>query len=943
MTPAIDEILCGPSSNDRAVEFLCRVLSQADRDMESLASLTPSLFSILWDRKASYWVKRSVLDAYLHLAPSEDDRTRGLKRLLKEIRDGQIADPDDELRGTLLQQLFPGELSPKDIWDHVQPRNQHFHGRFFLFWHGLPQRLSSQEVAETLDALHEKAPLSPSLDDFGTQNTPDRLLVQALESMGDQVDARRLCNWLVTTASLIEWSSTYGEDNRVRAWLEDRPNVQKEIVLEWLEMNDSEDGFPSLWHLHRAVLRHSRLPADFGGWCLGQAIRLFVAKPHLSKVFLLQAHNSLGNPSLNEGLTIKVMREQLRGQEGLVRELDRIRHQRASQQMASGEADEDLRRRKEQHRRKEQRRRQEWTAHLQSEKTALRSNSYAPRNLHMLATTYLGGLPGNGRSWTRDSLEDLTGGDSQVREAVMTALRKALWREDVPEAEDTIEIHSQSQRPWLAYPVLASMQLVAGQPKLQEKVSDHQKRKALAIYYCYPLAREATQPCHDEWFEQNPTLVLDVLRQCAAAGIRNGDESPSGVHELCRLEDPTDLVHRTALVLLNAFPPRTPKRQLREFDRLLKKALRHHSHAELADLAENKLALKTLNVGQRVRWLTVAAMSLCGNHIQNLEDFVFANERRVRHLAELLAHLLGFPVRHADLPGLRNPALLTSLIRVLGASYSPQSLNGTGAVTTEIEAADAIQHFITLLSSIADLDAKTRLHELVGDPQLTQWVDRLTWAKERQQILYREASYSQPSPDQVQRTLANQDPANAADLAALLRDRLNDFSDRVRGDNANLWRQFWNEDHYGRPHKVKREDSCRDVLLADLQRSLPPHVDATPEGHYAANKRSDIRVFSGGFNIPIEIKKSCSPDLWSTLRNQLINQYTTDPKTSGYGILLVLWLGPNQTTRPPNGKPPATTEELREQLRSELTPNEKHKILVTVIDVTKPGEPTPST
>ena len=52
---------------------------------------------------------------------------------------------------------------------------------------------------------------------------------------------------------------------------------------------------------------------------------------------------------------------------------------------------------------------------------------------------------------------------------------------------------------------------------------------------------------------------------------------------------------------------------------------------------------------------------------------------------------------------------------------------------------------------------------------------------------------------------------------------------------------------------------------------------ARPEGHYAESKRADIRVFHGGFNVSVEIKKSSHQDLWSAIRNQLIAKYTRDP------------------------------------------------------------------
>ena len=204
--------------------------------------------------------------------------------------------------------------------------------------------------------------------------------------------------------------------------------------------------------------------------------------------------------------------------------------------------------------------------------------------------------------------------------------------------------------------------------------------------------------------------------------------------------------------------------------------------------------------------------------------------------------------------------------------------------------------------------------------------------------MYRDASYSHPSIGQVQRTLNNRAPANAADLSALLSDLLNSISEHVQGDNTNPWRQFWNEDSYGRPTTPKPEESCRDVMLEALKRRLPPEVETAPEGRYAADKRADIRASFGGFNVPIEIKKNSHRKLWSALRKQLIEKYTIDPATSGHGIFLVLWLGSDVTTPPPGGMRPTTSEELGRRLEDELNTDEARKISVIVMDVTKSGD-----
>ena len=77
-------------------------------------------------------------------------------------------------------------------------------------------------------------------------------------------------------------------------------------------------------------------------------------------------------------------------------------------------------------------------------------------------------------------------------------------------------------------------------------------------------------------------------------------------------------------------------------------------------------------------------------------------------------------------------------------------------------------------------------------------------------------------------------------------------------------------------------------------------------------KRSDIRVSHGGFNVPVEIKKSSHRDLWRAIRNQLIAKYTRDPGAAGYGIYLVFWFGnePEPCQMPESGPRPKSAAAL---------------------------------
>ena len=257
-----------------------------------------------------------------------------------------------------------------------------------------------------------------------------------------------------------------------------------------------------------------------------------------------------------------------------------------------------------------------------------------------------------------------------------------------------------------------------------------------------------------------------------------------------------------------------------------------------------------------------------------------------------------------------------------------------------MNAADFVSALINRLGSRPEKEATEMLNTLSEDRKLTRWHTALHRAQFEQLAARREAGFQHPDIHQVSETLNNRSPANTGDLAVLTADILHDLAYQIRNGNTDDYRQFWNEGPRRQLITPKHEDACRDALLSDLRQRLAPLcVDAQPEGHYADDKRADIRVSFGGadgFEIPIEIKKNTHPELWRAIHIQLIKQYTRDPRAHGFGIYLVFWFGAEKTPLPPTGKAPRTAVELEERLRATLTLDENRKISVLVIDVAKP-------
>ena len=962
-------------ADERLELLVLGALSRAEElEIGFLGDLLPDLIARIRDDSQPLALRRSALDAYLHILP-EDARDTTLLALLDELHEDADSDADGELRGTLLRALYPDPIDPSQIWRYALGRlRRHYYvraSRFDEFWnHILPTQSSKHQIAELLDALSDNGrDRILELEETSFADVPMKVLARGLRVFGDGLDVPRLYRWLSVTGPYFWHADRADESTRaVREWLIAHPLLQQALYLEWLERRIKNDPAEArAWwffdHPHQTTL-----PADFGLWCLEKAIEIGDSDPALARGLLGRSFRSLEDPSMNQGLTLEGARAQTREHRELARHLEKLCQEHTESKDAALQAvPRHIRERQEEQREQEQQRQQQWAEHLRAHETELRENRFAPPDLHNLATEYLGLFSDSDPRFTpRRRLSDFLGGDELAVDAALAGLRDAVRREDVPDVDETIALWSESQQSWLAYPVLASLNLLeTEEPGSLDSLDDTAMRKALAIHYCVALGephptgvrlvwtdswagdnpRGEDQPrnWHDRWVDEDPELVLDVLYQCAVAGIRSGEDSPPGLNELAAITSHDRAVQNIWLKLLKVFPTRGASARLPLLDRLLTKALQYPDRTALEELVEHKLTLTSTVDGQRVRWLAVGVAISPTRGLTRLQAFVDGNETRTRHLAEVLRHPVEHVRRSPDHPGSirstlassRDPAALKSLIEMLGQFFGPMAWGGY--VTLEAAMSAHLLNLIGRLGSLAGEDASRAFEDLIKDSRVASWHGHLKMANQRRLVANRDSSYQHPTVEEIQRTLAGGAPANAADLAALLREHLTGIRADIRGGNGELWRHFWNEKSHGQPDTRKSENSCRDALLTVLRPRLPSGVRAESEYRHAGETRADIEVICGEFNVPIEVKPNDSPHMWSALHSQLIGKYTSLPETSGCGIYLVLWFGADETKRDSDGSRPATPEELEQQLANTLTPDEARKVSVLVVDVTKPG------
>ena len=920
MIHAIDEVLADSNRTDVHQDFVCFLLVIASRS-GGLNVLSGRFMNVVLDESWRVANRRAALAAYIRNAEDGMEKISQLRDLLEELRTGTLPDPDGDLVDALLIELYPDELHPSVVWNSLLDDNDaslDFNRRSTLI--NIVQKIDDQQSTELLRALSTRVGRTSSVI-LGREmeDVTFELLYRGLRHRGNKVDRGTLYDWLgVGSFSWSSWPDHPFVEN-IRGWLEERPQIQQEIVLEGMLRSEKKgDEFIATWTAAERLFGSSLSP-NFGRWCVKRAVALAESMPLTAKALLGLALTECRSRQYYEGPTLDEITASVSGSSSLLSELDRI-----LSTIPASPRQLELERRDREFRERMGQKERQWLDYVRSNRIALQENRAAPALLHELASAYFGDFVVGDNKAGIKGLGKRLSDDMELVDAALAGLRAATNRPDMPDAEEIINLYLDSKLHYLCLPFLAGMvEFCESADSDLSRLSEKQIQTAIACYYCAALSHE-----NPSWYrrtvKERPDIVSVVLIRLATSGLRSGKEHLRGLWELAMDEAHAEVASVSALPILRSFPTRCKDKQLDALHWLLLAAIKNVVPDSLDGLIARKVALKSMNVSQRALWLAAGLITSPEAYTDQIVSFVANSERRTRHVARF------FSERRAD--DRLDFATAGVLISLLGRWYGPELAHPNGLVTLTAEASMLVTGLISRISSSPSAEAKTVLEELCIDDQLGKWRTYLSRARENQRVLYRDASYEHPSPKQIENTLRGGVPTNTGDLAALVSDGLSELTKYIPNDSSNPWRFFWNEDK-GNPNVPKYENSCRDALINLLRPRLLDEVVLQPEAQYVHGNRADIQVTYDGLSVPIEIKTNGHRDLWSAMERQLIKKYTREPSTGGFGIYLVLWFGVNFTQPALEGRRPATPQELQYLLEETLTVEQKRKMSVCVIDV----------
>lgn len=923
------------SDRSPAHQSLLDCLLDAVRYGETLAELKPALELVVRDSSYRDDIRGSALHAWL--AQSRLDPTPA-HAWLDDILSGAIEDPRDELTGALLDALYPEHIQPAQVMRYFHlPKAGNFVGVYRLFWDlYLIERTPEDSRALLADQFAELLIDRSNMHaDVHLPGIVGKLIAAALEASGEKAATPRIHRWLQAGLDEYGFAALKGEDgDDVRNWLSANPTVQKRVLAYAFAsvQPDPKDGQLNFWPCEQ-LLYQARRSADWFTWLLDQAS---VANSEaLARYCFESAAHAAIQPSLDYDVTMEDVESWVERNKGAWPQagdwLSHVWHLPLDHWQGKNE------RRNREYKQKQIKDRERRYLDLAKYTDAIRSGTAPAGLMHQIALAYRGRFSDIHGETPEARIQDFLGGGAERVANALAGLQASLSRHDLPTVAEILKSGLEHREHYIRPACLVGAELVCEHdPNALDGWSDDLLSRLVAFWFTDGTGETP------RWYRQaaksRPAPVATVMGQYAKQCLRKRpDQSITGLWSLAHDDEQHELGRAVLPELLVSVPARANEAQLRRLNHeLLPAAVRHLQRGEFGEIVSQRLALKSLDAGQRIAWLVAALAFDADLQSRELLEFVGNSQARAAQLSAAFVSQFDKQTNVNELPA----QILARLIALMAPHASPESPSGAFWVGDMDRRRDLVHSFIRRLSASQDDLATSELSKLREMPALKHWAMALDAGKSENARMVRAARFTHASAEAVALTLANRKPANASDLSALAFDHLRVIGSHIRDDDSNSLKLFWRQDSEG-SLVPDVENACRDVLLVRLRGSLLPLSVQTEKETSAANDtRADLRVSTVANNrrivVPIEIKKENHKALWTAWRDQLGGRYATDPAAQDIGIYLVLWFG-HSPRASPNGIRPRSADELEALLVEQIPIGDRVRLTVVVLDLSQPS------
>jgi len=900
LLPEVRQVVSDPS-----VEFGLRLLIlQALKGSELVSVLREDLLALLLDTKAVFALRGEAGDRLVELGGTATDWPNVIENLI-----GQGSENSVRLASELMNEVGYGLFDDALVLDTVKAqldRTEHTVGVF----RGLERNLPDDRIDSLLDGITA----TTMSGDRHSRRRSD-----AITDLAFALLARRLVCAPPEASKLWDWLEPFdshrGVHRETRKAVADallandelRRAVQRHVFL---ELESEENIWQRAWHMPALGLQPSE---DDILWLLDQLDR---GDPRWREIVQLSRHGP------EEGARIRAAAKRFIE--------SNAEDQAWLEQLAEPHVPEWQIEQEQQERERRAEREAEWKVHRAEfaiHIEAIRAGEYGylvnPAKAYLNLFYDIGDEGGDGLG----RIEEWLG--PELRNAALTGFEAFLTAEPpMPTARDIATSHAESRHWDAAYIIVAAL---AERSRTGQGFDDLPDERLMAGYIEISQTRindqagigdldvqlENVLRARGEWEAVQRLLCEPQL----ALSVRH----VTGLYDLLRSTEDTELVDRLSAEWLASFPDMSCEAEREILDRLLPTPA---GRTAILNQLPGRLEMPLSNE-RRLVWDAVGLILDFETTCTRLEqagpidvDLLWVLRERTKE-QNRMASPVSFDAK-----------LLAWTIRTFRNAF-PFTRRPGGVTTGDTNPWEATEYLVALINRLGDDIAHGATEALVSlrDAPADGYTEHLKVAVAEQKRKRVEAEWKAPDLLTVIATITDQAPKTAPQLQAVMLEELDQVQAKIRGSSLNWYKDFFEGS------TPKGEEECRDTILK-MFGELPFGIQASPEGHLADDKRCDIECTLPGIMVPIELKGQWHKDLWTSADRQLDLLYTNDWRAER-GIYVVLWFGHDASKkpcRPPAGiDPPMSAEALRKALAAQSATTREGRTEIVVLDLTRPA------
>lgn len=901
---------------------------------EPIPALRTELIHIVKDKSWSSRIRRFALSILLRgIKNQSPDQISKYITLSEQFRDGIIEDIDKDLTGTCLQALYPDFIKPEQVFDFlINWKDDHYLGHYDHFWsQSLTDNMTGKQLFILLDELSTRHEQRKQMQyEYSYQRMAGKILIAGLTQHGESVDIYRLYQWLGIGLDQYHSHLEQADKQTITKWISERPEIYKQLLIEGAERcaYKPQDKYDNCMFKVEMYLFGSRAPKAFSQWLLKQAEetsnKLF-AKYCFTQV--MRYFHSGHNPDMTldqllewigKHKTFRTTYKQMTFQK-----VDEKQFQRTELRTKRNEENK--------------KRKTEWLLQLVDHKNDIERGDAYPSIYQDLGLAYFGILHEANGDNPEERLSNLFSDYPEMISISLTGLSKVIYRTDIPSPREIFELHKQNRPNDFKFGVLAGMHhQYSTQPEKLHHLTEQQIRSAITFLLIH--ASGSTDDWLKFYIKHRSQLASEIFTEYALYMLKSKQRHIYGSYACAYDQNWSQIAELSAIKILKQFPLRSRSEQSSDLELFLKSALQYADKKKLKNLLHHKLSLKSMDDPQRCQWLASALILDPEKYESTVDKFIQNSSRRVLALSGFFSSRRDQWKPEFDMPA----STLSMLIQHIGNFINPYKITGPGLVTREMDSADVMRVLINQLGKSVNQTSVIQFESLLKNTKLEKWRPLLKDQLYELTKKINESAFIKPTLENIINTLENKSPSNPADLMYLTLDILNEHANNIRNGSDNKYRHFWDKPNNNSEAAPKTENDCRDILLSQLKWKFDQlKIHDSKEGPYTEDKRADIKILYGTWNLPIEIKKenynkNAHDNVWTSLWNQLIKKYTRDPNCHGYGIYLVFWFGSGKVRLSPAGIKPKSAQEMRQILWNMMSNEEKKRIGLCIIDCSLP-------